>query len=445
MRYLAADPGSGAAIARWVASRSGTSALAAAALAAAIAHTGMRAPTTGLVVMTAVLAAAQTIGTAGQALLAGTQAFRALAAISGVSAAVQVGGVAIGAITRGSTGAVVGYAAAQAVLAAAVLLRPGGAKPIAPDLQRRMRAYALHSWLATVVSLFTWSRLELVFLEQSSGAGAVAMYSVALTLAQMATQPTLLLGGALLPHFAALQAEGRDRLESTFGTVTRIFSALTLPLCFGLAALSGVIIELLFGAAFAGAVIPATIILAFAPFGAIGTVASSVLYGLERVSFISRSGVVAAIAAVAAYAVAIPAWGVTGAGAARSFVQAAATVAGFVYIGRVARLRVPTRRILRTVAAAVLASSAGGAVPLVAGRSWCTLLVGICVVIATYVPLGRALRIMESVDFEHVQNWLDGAPPPLGRQLRRAVAFLAHAPAASAHSSAREHRREPSP
>ena len=95
MRYLAADPGSGAAIARWVASRSGTSALAAAALAAAIAHTGMRAPTTGLVVMTAVLAAAQTIGTAGQALLAGTQAFRALAAISGVSAAVQVGGVTV--------------------------------------------------------------------------------------------------------------------------------------------------------------------------------------------------------------------------------------------------------------------------------------------------------------------------------------------------------------
>ena len=445
MRYLAAEgAGLAAGIARWVATRSAGSAVLAAALAAAVVHVGARSRTTELVAMTATFAGLQTVGTAGQSLLAGRQSFRSLALLSGLSAAVQLVGVTIGAISSGSAGALVGYAAAQAVLATAVLVHADGAQPLTPHLLRRMRSYALHSWLATVVSLFAWSRLEVLFIERSSGAGAVAMYSVALTLSQLATQPTLLLGGALLPHFAALQAGGIDRIEAAFGTVIRIFSALTLPLCFGIAALSPAIVELLFGAAFAGAVVPTAVVVAFAGFGAMGSATSSLLYALERASFISRAGVLAAVAAVVTYAVAIPAWGATGAGAARSFVQGAATVAGFVYIVRVVRLRVPTGNILRSVAAALPAAIAGGVVLLVAGRSWGALAVAICVVIATHVFLGRAFRILAPVDFEHVQNWLAGTPLPAKRQLQSLIAFMAHVPVADPCRSVAERRHETS-
>jgi O-antigen/teichoic acid export membrane protein len=421
MRYLASGPDRRE-IERWIWRRTGLLLAPGAGLALAIGAASSQPKLT--IAATALLAAAQMAGGVAQGVLVGAQRYRTLAWASGASGAVHVAAVAVGGAVAGAHGALLGYGLAQIPLALAALWRTqstaAGELPAA--IRVRLRSFAVQTWVAITLALVAWSRLEFAFLEERHGPEAVAMYAVALTIAQVGIQPTMLLGNALLPHFAELVGEGRDAtVRETFAAVTRVLAFLAFPLCFGLSALAPTLVPVLLGPEFGEAVFPASIAVASASVVAVGQGANAIVYAHERTRFVALAGVVSAIAAVASFAWAIPRFGATGAAVARSVVQAAGVIAGFAYVAGPLRTSFPAGKVVRAALAAALAAGVGGATARMLGPSWESVAGAMVASTVAYAVAAPRLAVLDPSDAHHLIPLLGALPEPLRR---RAAAFV---------------------
>ncbi len=155
--------------------------------------------------------ALQGLGTFYLESLAGRQRFHIAARINCLSSLLQVAGILIGSTLFNLEGALAGYALGwllPACLCLRLLRRPMSEAAIDVAVVRRVRRFAFHIWLALIISELVWSRLEILFLEVYWDNETVAMFTVGLAIASLATQGTLLLGGALMPHFSFLIGSG---------------------------------------------------------------------------------------------------------------------------------------------------------------------------------------------------------------------------------------------
>jgi O-antigen/teichoic acid export membrane protein len=400
-RFLAAEPTAEmrGRLRGWLIRRGALCAVPAGMLGAglAAAASGRRAE---LVAGAGIAAASCALALVSQGVLAGLQDFRRLAWLAAVSAIVQLGAVALLAHVGGPGGALVGFALAQLILGSA-LRRPGGGGSGASEVPR-VRTYAFNAWLATAVSLFAWSRFELFFLERSAGAGAVAMFSIAVTISQLAVQPVTLLGGALVPHLAELSGGRVIALrDETYAAATRLCAFVAFPVCFGLAAAAPVLVPLVYGAAFQEGTGPTAVVAAAA---ALGAGATALLYAMDRPQFIAWGGLVIAAVATGVYAIVIPRGGLMGAAAARGAVQALAVAAGTLYIGLRMGVRVPLGSIARGACAAALAAIPGAAIVHAGGARWAILGAALAVSGLVYVPLARALRVLGPGDVSYLDT-----------------------------------------
>ncbi len=370
-----------------------------------------------------IAAATTALALLSQGVLVGLQDFRRLARLAALSATVQIGAVAPLAHVAGPGGAVLGFALAQMVLGSALRLREAdGSEP--GEVRRRVGTYAFEAWLAAAVSLFTWSRFELFFLERAVGTDAVAMFSVAVTIAQLAVQPVALLGGALLPHLAEVSGErGTDMGNETYAAATRVGATVAFPLCFGLAATAPALVPLMFGSAFQEAAAPAAVVVAAASLGAVATAGSALLYALERTRFIAYGGLVIAGVSTGMYTIVIPRAGLMGAALSRAAVQVLAVAAGTVYISLRLGVRVPLASIARSAFAGALAGIPGAALVHMGGARWGVLCVALTASAIAYVPLARVLRLLEPGDVAYLDASLC-AWPPLLRVPARALLSL---------------------
>lgn len=370
----------------------------------------------------ATLAPALALAALAQGVLSGAQSFRRLTAASVAAAVLQVVAVFAGARLGGAAGALFGHAVGQLPLALALVHFRG--PRAAPDaaVRQRIRTFAGHTWLALVISLIAWSRLEFSFLEAASGPEAVALYTVALTLAQLGTQPILLLGNALLPHFAELLGnEHSETTRETFGAATRVFAFIGFPLCFGTAALASAIVPLVFGAAFTAAALPAAICVSAGALLAVAPAASSLVYAHDRTRFMAVSGIASGAAALALFCGMIPSWGIVGAAVARSAVQGAGILVGFWYVARRLGIPVPLRKIARAAAASAIAAAAGWGMLAVTGVSWGGLACAALTVATVYAVLAMRLAVLDASDAERISGVLNRFPAPLRRP---AAAFV---------------------
>lgn len=123
------------------------------------------------------------------------------------------------------------------------------------DLNLRMlKMFGVNIWITSLVSALVWSRGELVIVRSELGVSDVAIYSIALSLAGIATQGLMLLTGALGPHLTQMWGAGKH--EEAINLCRRITDMLTLTagiLAIFLMAFAPELIRFTFGPAYAEA------------------------------------------------------------------------------------------------------------------------------------------------------------------------------------------------
>ncbi len=373
----------------------------------------------------AVLFVLQAIGNYGLSQLRGAQQFDEAARLSAISLLVQLGGVALGAWLLGPTGALVGYGGGSLLLAIYTIanIRPGAR--IETDLKQRAWRFSLSSWGVGLIAAIVWSRTELAFLNHYRGAHEAGLYSAANTLATVATQAPLLMTGGLLALFSQLFAVGdKAGLTRAFASAVRFMSFLIFPACFGMAAIAPSLVPALFGVDFGEASDAAAVLVAAQAFGAVSTVSSALLFATERNYFLVRTGVLGAIAIVAAGVFIIPDYGLMGAVVARSLIQFAIVAASFVYLHRALDCASPYASVAR-----IIGSAAGCAI---AARAMVDIMpgpLGIALAIlaggAVYFALVRLTRALPDEDVGRLSDLAGKAPGWLSPLLSPVVQFFA--------------------
>ena len=326
--------------------------------------------------------------------LRGVQRFDRLALLTIVFLVCQLVGVAFGAICFGATGAVGGYCAGSLVPAAASLRYARQSGTACPELAARVRRYALYAWAGSLSGAFVWSRAELFFLDRSTGSAAVGLFTVAVTLANFASQGPMLLTGGLLPYVAANFGRGAvGEMKEAYAAATRVLAFLVLPACFGMAALLPTALPLVYGNAFAGAVPAATVLVIAAGIGATASVGTTLVMAMDRSDFVFVSGLISAAFAIAAGFTVIPACGLMGAAWTRAVIQVAAVAMGGGFVFWRLRFPLPVFDLARLLLAAMICGAAARGVLALSGGG-VALLAAIAAGIVSY---GLAVRLLHAL------------------------------------------------
>jgi O-antigen/teichoic acid export membrane protein len=268
----------------------------------------------------------------------------------------------------------------------------------APALMARVRPYALFAWAGTLSGTVVWSRAELFFLQRSAGSAAVGLFTVAVTLANVAAQGPMLLTAGLLPYFAESFGRGAvHEMRVAYTTATRVLAFLVLPVCFGVAALLPVALPLLYGRDFAAAVPAATVLVLAAGVGAVASVGTTLIMAMNRSDFVFISGLIAAALAVAAGLTVIPAFGVMGAAWSRAVIQVAAVALGSGFIFWRLRFPLPLFDLTKMLLAAAICGTAARCCLAIGGTS-ATLPPAIAAGMVSYGIAVRALRALHAHD-----------------------------------------------
>src|SRR6202035_1671641 len=128
----------------------------------------------------------------------------------------------------------------------------------------RVRLLRYNATLAVLIILnaIVWERSELLFLGRFQGPDEVSFYALPFALTEKVVDliPGALLG-VLLPGLTYVQSIDPDRFSSMFSNALRYLAMLTLPICLFGIPLAPIIIRLLYGSEYSGAVIVLQILL----------------------------------------------------------------------------------------------------------------------------------------------------------------------------------------
>jgi O-antigen/teichoic acid export membrane protein len=357
--------------------------------------------------------------------LRGVQRFDRLALLTVASLACQLGGVAIGSVEWGATGAVAGYCAGSAVPAAMSFRHAAAGGPGSKELRIRVRRYALYAWAGALSSTFVWSRAELFFLQRSTGSAAVGLFTVAVTLANFAAQGPVLLTAGMLPYFAQSFGRGAvDEMRRAYATATRVLTFLVLPTCFGVAALLPTALPMVYGQAFADAVPAATVLVLAAGIGASASVGATVVMAMDRSDIVFVSGLIAAALSVAAGLTVIPAFGLMGAAWSRAAIQVIAVAIGIWFVYWRLGFPLPLFDLTKLLLAAALCGvAARTCLVLLPGRG--ALAAAIAAGAISYAVAVRALRALHPDDADRLRALCRSLPRSIRITCERGIGLLA--------------------
>jgi O-antigen/teichoic acid export membrane protein len=271
--------------------------------------------------------------------------------------------------------------------------------------------------------MLVWSRVEIAFLQRYWASESIAMFTVGLTLASLATQGPLLLTGPLLPHFA--QRAGEQDLKgivSIYGGGTLLLAATLFPLCIGLASITPVVLPLLYGNAFRAAVPTAMVLIAFSALS-FGNVGSALLYARERSGFIALGGTLGAALSIASGFIIIPRWGPWGAAWSKAFVQTSMIALGTWYISKRLACPVPLRAIGKVLGAALAAACVSYAIVRVIADVRGVVL-AIPAAAITYLVCVKYGRVFQEADLAMALRVVERLPRRMGEGLGTGLNWL---------------------
>jgi len=377
-------------------------------------------------VVTGVLFVVQSVGAVSKNFLIGEQRLDTFFKLTTAASLVQLVTMLAGALLWKVEGALVGYAAGQAVLFAYALTIVTKKR----DLCDVPRGFLLSSSLVLSIQYLIDSvflnRIELLFLQQFWSVHVVGYYAVSLSLANLALQLPVQLTGSLLPYYAQRRHSDESGAVPTevFAGVIRALSYVTLPMSFGLAAVSTPLVVAVFGESFrpAGPIV-AILALSAPPFVLMMTLSQYLLsldLAKKRLYTALTGGIVIVLGCLAA----VPQFGGEGAAAAR--------VAGFTVMCLMmiratgfGRALAPLYVALLKVAAAsvVVAAVAVFVEQFVSGVPG--IILAIIAGAAIYPVALRLLRGLPDEDGLVMLNMANALPQKIAGPARRAVLFLA--------------------
>jgi O-antigen/teichoic acid export membrane protein len=371
------------------------------------------------------LYAAQAFSNFGVGYLQGMQRFADLAKVYILTMIVQISIVLIASWYMGADGAILGYAVGIAIAAFVPLRAIGRSRDIPVDLRQRLHTFAAYSWASTLASAFIWARPEMAYLNFYWGAHAVGLYSVGFTLASLAIQGPMLLTGGFLPFFSEYSRSDRtEELQRMLRGGTRMLAIVTLPMCFGMAALIPELLPMLYGSAFSEGGLAAAILVCFAGIGATVSVPSAFVVGLERSDFAFLSNVSGAILSVGLGFLLVPPYGIIGAAVARGVVQLFLVALTFWFVKRRLGYSLPILELLGMLVAAIgcalvvrLVLSSMHEIP--------GMLVAIPAGALAYFVLIKLLRALPMSDVEHLESLFGRLPSTIKGPLRRSLLLIA--------------------
>lgn len=368
------------------------------------------------------------------ACLRGFGKFRKLSLIAIASAVLQVATTLIGAWVFGIAGALSGAILGYVVPAALARSMVPADALLDPALKARIQRYAIEAWLGFIVTAFAWSRMEIFFLERSIGSQAVGLFTAALTFSNIAIQGPMLLTGALTPYFAAKAAlEDTEKLKTSYAMAFRLFALVVGPGCFGLAAISGELLPLIFGQDFAPAVPAAAILLLASAIILPFSISTIYLLALEQTRIVLIFAAAGALLMIAAGFTIIPHFGPNGAAIVRAAIQFFVVSAGIWYAAKHLHAVPPVSGLLKIL----LAAAVTGFVALLISH-WAGGLSGIGLAVAaggiSYAVTLKLCGGLCADDAEELMRAASLFPQPVDGWARRAIRFIA--PARPAHRSA---------
>jgi O-antigen/teichoic acid export membrane protein len=370
-----------------------------------------------------ILAAVQGVANPALGYLNGMQKFKYLGIILVLSAVLRLVSISIGSILFGVMGALVGNALG-AVAPILIAFRPMLKRAaVDRELRKRVVRFCNYAWVSQLIETLVWSRAELFFVARYWGAELAGLYSVGLSLVNMAVLLPTLMANPLLPYFSE-QAGGKsfDDLRATYTSATVLIGFIVIPTCFGLATICPVIIPLVFGEQFSPATLSAMIIVASASVSLIANPAAKLIFVMERGSIFIWSNSIGSVLLVALGVVVIPDWSILGAALARLVSQLAVVSLELWYVARCIGYPVPTLSLAKIVIASVSSSSVAYLCT-VKIASPMSLTIAIPLSCIVYVVATRYLQVLGQHDSNLIMTAIQHTPSIIHKPVVSALRF----------------------
>ncbi|WP_395383871.1 lipopolysaccharide biosynthesis protein [Mesorhizobium sp. UC22_110] len=226
-----------------------------------------------------------------------------------IASILQLGIVLGGARLAGTEGVLIGYIAGQSVFFIYTLRILSTRRRKAGHSGRALAATSLLLFFEFLITAVFLTRPELVFLQHFRDTQDVGFYAVALSLANLALQLPVQLAGSLIPFYAERHETEHDISSADlFAAVVRSLSYITLPLCFGLAAVASPLVVAVFGSAFEPAAMAVAILAVGSPAYVFMLLVTQYLYSRNQVTDRLVISSIGALLMVVGCLVAVPSW-----------------------------------------------------------------------------------------------------------------------------------------
>ncbi len=348
-------------------------------------------------------------------MLRGQRRFALLAKVALLSALLQLAVAGVGSMLFGIAGALAAPVAGfliGAVLAVKSLSRRGR---LEKTLRMRAVNYSWRTWGTYFLTTVAWSRMEIFFLKTSWGDHAAGLFAAGLNLSNLALQAPMLLTGAMVP-FLVIQSRSAspEQFARSFADAVRYFAMLVFPACLGAAAIAPTLLPLIFGQAFADAVVPAMILIAGSASASFITIVQRYAFAVERTGAVLSFSAIGAALSVLSGLTLVPAFGPTGAAIGRVGAQAV-VAAGLLAYAHSLGWRSPWKTLAGILAASIIAAALAGLItrlmPDIGG-----IVTAICTAVVAYIVLVKYFQVLSEDDHRLVDGLADAASlPPLLR------------------------------
>jgi O-antigen/teichoic acid export membrane protein len=130
------------------------------------------------------------------------------------------------------------------------------------DFVRMKKLLNFGKWvLATNITIYVGGQLDNVMVGKFLGAAALGYYAMAFNISMLSIRDvTYVLSEIAFPSYAKLQGD-RERLKKSFGRVFQLSTFMSLPACVGLALVAPVLVDVVLGDKWHGAVLPLQILM----------------------------------------------------------------------------------------------------------------------------------------------------------------------------------------
>ena len=270
--------------------------------------------------------------------------------------------------------------------------------PLPTELRRKLATFSLQGTVLMLLNVIVWDRSDLVFLKMfGKDIGQVTFYAVSFNLVERALTIPQTFATAIGASLMAQYGRDERRLPQMVATSAKYILMCSIPLLLGMTALSGAVIQTLYGAQYEPAIPVLAVASTLAIARSLHLPGTQLMQATERQGFLVWWGCTCAGLNIALDLLLIPRYQATGAAAANGLAQAIAVAGVWVRAWRIFRLPLPAGAILRVAIAGVVMSLTVRQVVGVLG-GWMALPAGVLAGAAVFVTMLRLTRAFDEED-----------------------------------------------